>query len=123
MWLRICKIATQTRTIRIFYQENNKSDFACFTVPINSSESTLTHQSFIASVNLRASILWSGSIRSIWDQAKASNLNGKNETISRTADKYTVTLRKIGGKFVFQRINLSIISTLKSDITYVGLKP
>ena len=55
------------------------------------------HRSFIASVNLRAAVEWSGRIRAYWDTAKASSKSPANVLSSITADKYTVVLKKIGG--------------------------
>jgi hypothetical protein len=68
------------------------------TFSVSSNVSGVSHQSFIASVNLRTWIFWSGSIKAVWDQAKASNQNDKNVTTSRTAEMYTISLGKIGGK-------------------------
>ncbi len=82
-----------------------------FTVSVNGSESPLTHQSFIASANLRTSILWSGSIMAVWDEAKASNKDAKNVTYSRSADKYVISLKKIGG----QILKLEIRSIMMSE--------
>jgi hypothetical protein len=68
-----------------------------FSVAKNDSAFTSPHQSFIASVNLRTSILWFGGIKAEWDEARASDKNEQNVTSSRTAEKYTLVLKKIGG--------------------------
>ena len=69
--------------------------------PTTNSSSPVSHQSFIASVNLRTWILWSGGIKAVWDKALASNKNEDNSTASRPADQYSISLKKIGGKDCF----------------------
>ena len=61
------------------------------------------HRSFIASVNLRTSIIYSGQIRTFWDQAKAT-LEGKKNTIASTsADGYLVVLRQVGSEEILDQ--------------------
>jgi hypothetical protein len=37
--------------------------------------------------------------RSLWDEAKASNKDESNQTFSRSAEKYSISLKKIGGQY------------------------
>lgn len=65
------------------------------------------HRSFIASVNLRTAIIYSGQIRVFWDQAKAS-LKTKDENLSSVqADKYIVTLKDVANSQLLQNVNLN----------------
>jgi len=52
--------------------------------------------------------LWSGGIKVVWDKAVASNKNDNNVTASRSADQYSISLKKIGGKFHFKLRSISI---------------
>lgn len=65
------------------------------------------HRSFIASVNLRTSIIYSGQIRVFWDQAKAS-LKKEDGTLSSVqADKYILTLKDVSSSILLQKVNLN----------------
>ena len=64
------------------------------------------HRSFIASVNLRTFIIYSGQVRAFWDQAKAS-LQGKKNTIASTfADSYRVVLRQVGSEEILDQVSV-----------------
>ena len=53
------------------------------------------HRSFIASVNLKTSIIYSGQIRAFWDQAKANIKDSPKTMASTKADKYIVVLTQV----------------------------
>lgn len=74
------------------------------------------HRAFIASVNLKTAIIYSGQIRAFWDQAKAAREDKENTLATTLADKYIVILKQVQGETfeVLGQVTLSS-STLAHD--------
>ena len=64
------------------------------------------HRSFITSVNLKTSVIYSGQIRAFWDLAKAK-IQDSPKTIAFTqADKYIITLRQVNDTEIIQQATI-----------------